>query len=72
MGEDGHTQWVELIEAARILGVSYHTAHRWALQGRLKSKRAAGRWFVDQGSVIKVAGELRRAEAGGPSADRAV
>ncbi len=50
--------WVELVIAAARLAVPYHTAHRWALTGRLTAVRRDGRWWVDRATVTKLAREL--------------
>lgn len=48
-----------LVDAAHRLAVPWHTAHRYALTGRLEAKKVGGRWTVTSASVAKVAKELR-------------
>jgi hypothetical protein len=38
---------VDLVEAATRLRISYHTAHRMVITGRLKGRRLKGHWAVD-------------------------
>ena len=53
-------RWMQLVDAAALLRVPYHTAHRWALIGRLTAVRRDGRWSVDRASVTRLADELAR------------
>jgi len=53
--------WIELVDAAAALRISYHLCHRWALEGRLKAKRSDGRWFADARDTARLVRE--RAEA---------
>ena len=55
----GQTKTITLVEAAHRLAVPWHTAHRYALVGRLEAKKVSGRWSVTETSVKKVARELR-------------
>ncbi len=49
-----------LVDAAARLRIPYHTAHRYALTGRLTAVRRNGRWSVDRASVTRLADELAR------------
>ena len=51
---------VPLIEAARLLQVSYHVALRWCLVGELVAERRDGRWLVNRQSVSRM--QRERAE----------
>ena len=45
---------VDLVEAAAQLRVSWHTAHRWVLIGRLKGERKNGRWKVNAADLERL------------------
>ena len=51
---DSMKEQTDLVEASARLRVSYHTAHRWVLTGKLKGQRRDGRWFVDLRSLEKL------------------
>jgi excisionase family DNA binding protein len=43
---------IELPDAARLIGVSYQTAHRWIKTGQLPGYRIGGRYRVSKRDVM--------------------
>ncbi len=56
-------RWTEMIEAAAMLRVPYHTAYRWVLTGRLKGERREGHWFVEAEDLARLLEERRNRDA---------
>ena len=45
---------IDLVDASARLRVPYHTAHRWALVGKLDGERRDGRWTVSVSSLERL------------------
>jgi hypothetical protein len=55
-----HLHEIDITEAARRLGFSWHRAWRAVLTGRLKGRRVGRSWRVDPESVRRLHEVLRR------------
>lgn len=55
--EDDKTSWPGPADAARRLGVSRSTVHRWRVEGRLQAELVAGIWRFDPAGLDAHAGD---------------